>query len=320
MAKAFEAIMTIMLLFLCGFIIYKKNWVTQETMAFLSKFIVLVAVPAMLINSLTSMFSHEQLLELLPLLPMPLIMQICLYYLSYLIAVLLKVRQGRRGTFAMMGAISNTLFIGLPISMILFGEECLPGVMLTFLSSTLVCWTLGISGLMKDGTILSGIAMEKLSLWKRSKKFLLNPPILGLIIGLALSLLNIKLPTPVINTLAYIGSMVTPLSMLYTGMYLATMNWKDMMPDKDTLAVFFIRFLLAPLLMYFSIGLTRQLGGVISKVTSDVLIIQVAACVMTQSALLTIECKGDGVFATRAVALSNLVFLAVLPLYLYLLA
>jgi predicted permease len=289
-------------------------------MAFLSKFIVLVAVPAMLITSLTSLFSQKQLLELLPLLPMPLIMQVGLYYLSYLIALLLKVREGRRWTFAMMGAISNTLFIGLPISMILFGEACLPGVMLTFLSSTIVCWTLGISGLMKDGKIFSGVTIEKLSFWKRSRNFLLNPPILGLVVGIAFSLLNIKIPTSIDNTLSYIGSMVTPLSMIYTGMFLATMNWKDMLPDKDTIAVFFIRFLIAPLLMYFSIGLTRKMGGVISEVTAAVLVIQMAACVMTQSALLTIQCKGDGVFATRAVALSNLIFLAVLPLYLYLLA
>jgi predicted permease len=319
MGKAVEAIITIMLLFLCGFVMYRKKWVTRETMGFLSKFIVLFAVPAMLVNSLTSLFSHDQLLELIPLLPMPLIMQVCLYYLSYLVALLLKVKEGRRWTFAMMGAISNTLFIGLPISMILFGEECLSGVMLTFLSSTIVCWTLGISGLVKDGKIFSGITVKKVGIWKRSKNFLLNPPILGLVAGFILSLLDVTLPAPIDNTLSYVGSMVTPLSMIYTGMYLATMNWKDMLPDRDTIAVFIIRFLVAPLLMYGSIFIMRSLGGTISKVTADVLIIQIAACVMTQSAILTIECKGDGVFATRAVALSNLIFLAVLPVYLFLL-
>lgn len=320
MGKAFEAIMTIMLLFLCGFVLYKKKWVTDETMTFLRKFIVFVSVPAMLVTSLTSMFTHEQLLDLIPLLPMPLILQVCLYYLSYLIALLLNVRKGRRWTFAMMGAISNTLFIGLPISMILFGEASLPAVMLTFLSSTVVCWTLGISGLIKDGKIFSGIEVEKLAFWKRIKNFLLNPPILGLVVGVTLSLLDIRLPAAIGNTLSYIGSMVTPLSMIYTGMFLATMQWKEMLPDRDTMAVFVIRFLLAPLLMYVAIGLMRKAGGVISGVTADVLIIQIAACVMTQISILTIECKGDGIFATRAVALSNLVFLAVLPIYLYVLA
>jgi predicted permease len=319
MGKAFEAIMTILLLFLCGYMLYRRKWVSSETMAFLSKFIVLIAVPAMLVNSLTSMFSHDQLVALLPLLPMPLIMQVFLYYLSYLIARLLRVRPSRRWTFAMMGSFSNTLFIGLPISMILFGEASLPGVMLTFLSATIVFWVLAVPNLSRDGKLFSGTVTERQSPWQRSKKFLLNPPILGLVFGVACSLLDLRLPAAFANTLSYIGSMVTPLSMLYTGMYLATMDWKDLVPDRDTIAVFFIRFLVAPLSMYLAVLATRRLGLTVSKVTADVLVIQVAACVMTQCSLLTIQCKGDGVFATRAVALSNLFFLAFLPLYLYLL-
>ena len=60
------------------------------------------------------------------------------------------------GTFASMFTLSNTIFIGLPVNFVLFGEGSLPYVLLNYIANTSFFWTIGAYSIARDGAILAG--------------------------------------------------------------------------------------------------------------------------------------------------------------------
>lgn len=323
MIKAAEAIITMLLLFGAGAFLYKLGWVSDPVMGFISRFVVKFSVPCMMVWNLTNMFTHEELVGMLPMIPLPLVMLLLLYVLSWGFAIICKVSQSRRGTFTLMAVVSNTLFIGFPVSLLVYGDACVPAVTVSFLASTIVCWTIGISGLSHDARILSstgqGRSVVRYSAVQRLKNVVTTPPLVALVVGMVLAALDWRLPTPLNSALSYVGSMTTPLSMLYIGMFLATIPLKEMIPSKDSWAVYFCRFLLSPFLMFLFILIGRRLGIAVDKLSSDVLVVQMGMPVMAQAVILATDLGGDSKFAARTTATSNVLFLLTFPLTLLLL-
>ena len=79
------------------------------------------------------------------------------------------------------------------------------------------------------------------------KKLIINPGALGIIIGLPLFLLGIKLPTVLSSPIGYLGSMNTPLAMLMLGTYLAHTDLLEMFKRKENYVVAVLKLLVWPL-------------------------------------------------------------------------
>ncbi|MDC7250088.1 MAG: AEC family transporter [Sphaerochaetaceae bacterium] len=314
MGIAVEVVMTMMILLCIGYFIYDKPWAGETAVTMISKLLLNVCLPCMLLYSMVNSVSHDQLISFGILLPITVLLIVFLFYFSLLIAKLFKVDKGRQGVFATMGSLSNTIFLGLPVCTMIFGFESVPLVMLGFISGSIVTFTLGLSGIMKDATYL-GEQNANLTLKDQLRNMFLNPIMVSLFVGLLLNLLNVKY-FPSLNTaLGYISNMTTPLSLIFIGMYMRTMNLKDFIPDKDSILVLIIRFIFAPVLAYLFYKGFTLIGVNIDQYSIDVLVIQVACCVLTMTSILAIEYKADGKFATKTVAISNLIFLFFLPIY-----
>ncbi|MCY1151879.1 MAG: AEC family transporter [Sphaerochaetaceae bacterium] len=314
MGIAVEVVMTMMILLCIGYFIYDKPWAGETAVTMISKLLLNICLPSMLLYSMVNSVSHDQLISFGILLPITVLLIVFLFYFSLLIAKLFKVDKGRQGVFATMGSLSNTIFLGLPVCTMIFGFESVPLVMLGFISGSIVTFTLGLSGIMKDATYL-GEQNANLTLKDQLRNMFLNPIMVSLFVGLLLNLLNVKY-FPSLNTaLGYISNMTTPLSLIFIGMYMRTMNLKDFIPDKDSILVLIIRFIFAPVLAYLFYKGFTLIGVNIDQYSIDVLVIQVACCVLTMTSIFAIEYKADGKFATKTVAISNLIFLFFLPIY-----
>ena len=55
-----------------------------------------------------------------------------------------KVRPGRRGTMINTFVNANTIFIGLPLNIALFGNQALPYFLVYYITNTVSTWTLGV--------------------------------------------------------------------------------------------------------------------------------------------------------------------------------
>jgi hypothetical protein len=92
--------------------------------------------------------------------------------------------------------------MGLPLITSALGSEATILCVMSLVVFNVANWTYGV--------VLMG---EKMSL----RQALLNPGVIGLVIGLALFLLRISLPSPVLNAVNYMGDLNTPLAMVVIG-------------------------------------------------------------------------------------------------------
>ena len=197
-------------------------------------------------------------------------------------------------TFA--STFSNCGFMGLPLAEALFGAD---GVM--FASIFLVVfnvsqWTYGYA-------FLSG---GKISV----KKLLLNPGIMGLVIGLPLFIFSVSLPGPVTQIISSVADLNTPLAMIVIGCHLAGTNLLKALSDKRVFVVCGMRLLLAPVL---SLLLVWLLPIPMESVALSVLCIELAAPTAATSVLIGTLCGHDGELPSRCVAVSTLLSLLTLP-------
>ena len=107
---AVEVVFTMVILLGVGYFIYNKEWAGEKALTFCSKLLVNVSLPSMLLYSMVNSVTKEQLISFGALLPITILIFVLLYYFSFVVAKIIKVKQGRQWTFAIMGSLSNTLF------------------------------------------------------------------------------------------------------------------------------------------------------------------------------------------------------------------
>lgn len=92
------------------------------------------------------------------------------------------------------------------------------------------------------------------------KKLLINPGTIGIVIGLPLFLLNVKLPAVFATPIASIGSMNTPLAMLMFGTYLANTDLPAMFRQKENYGVALVKLVVLPLVAILGLRLCGVQG------------------------------------------------------------
>lgn len=228
------------------------------------------------------------------------------YLVAWLLTKILKVREGRRGTFINMFVNANTIFIGLPLNLALFGNHSLSFFLVYYLANTVSTWAIGIFFVSSDGP-KSDIA-QKFN-WKK----LLPAPLLGFIVALIWLLLDLPLPTLVDKTFSMVGGVVTPLSLIYIGIVLADAGLKSIHFDRDTIVALLGRFVFAPAVMIVVVMMFKH-NMTIPSVEQGTLIIQAAAPGLAVLPILVGEAKGDVEYATNVVTTSTVLFVIVVPI------
>jgi len=79
-------------------------------------------------------------------------------------------------------------------------------------------------------------------------KLIMNPNILALIIGFAVSLLGFGIPEAVDEYLLYIGNISTPMAMIFIGSTLSGYKFKDIIKDRVTIEGSAVKLAVLPLL------------------------------------------------------------------------
>lgn len=141
------------------------------------------------------------------------------------------------------------------------------------------------------------------------KKALVNPGVIGFLIGLFLMLGRISLPGPVASTVHTMGNMNTPLAMILVGMQIAKIDLKSLFNQKVLYIVAAIKLIVLPVIL---LPVLRPLG--LSTVAFCAIIICKGT---TQPAVLSVyaaDHKQDGVLGAQIVALTTVLQIVTLPL------
>lgn len=309
MLTALQSVFSVILMIALGFLLAKRKWFERNSSSLLSRLVVSVALPSYMISNLMGSYDRARLLSMLPGLPIPFAVMIGSYALATGLAILLKVRKGRRGTFASMFALANAIFIGLPVNLLLFGDESLPFALLYYIANTSCFWTFGIYGIAYDGSIRSGRPKPSLVSVSGLKR-ILSPPLVGFLAAVAMILAGIVLPKSVMDLCKYLGNMTTPLSMIFIGIVISRVEWKKLKIERDILVVLAGRFLVTPLFMFLLLR-----GRDLPQLMNKVFLLTSAMPSMTQTPILAEAYGADSEYAGIGTSLTTVLSLITIPLY-----
>ena len=207
---AVASVTIILLLTATGYFCAVKGWMTVQVKTFISRYLMTVGIPVMLIYGMQNNLTRADVLAAPRLLLIPLLVIPSCVVMSLLAGRLMRLPHRQLGVFVMMAAMGNTIFIGLAMCLELFGDVATPYVMLFYLVSSCFTQLIGIPLVRWSGEA-GGFSMQMV--WK----FLRAPTVISVFLSLLLVGLDIHLPSLVMSYAKYINNTVTPLALLLTG-------------------------------------------------------------------------------------------------------
>ena len=300
------SIIPIIAIIVLGYILQVRGWFGDDFGPNLSRLIMNVALPASIFVSVMKYLTLDKLISLSGGLLYTFVAFILGYIVAYITVILFKVRSGRRGTMINTFVNANTIFIGLPLNVALFGDQALPYFLIYYITNTISTWTLGVYLMTSDSKSGQSKKTSKFD-WKK----LLPAPLVGFLVALLFLLLRISIPDFVTNTLTYVGNIVTPLSLIYIGIVLAKAGLNTIAFDKDTIVTLVGRFILAPLIMLLVLKFFAPNMAIVEFKT---FMIQSATPALAVLPILANQGKGDVEFSTNVVTLSTVLVIVVIPI------
>jgi len=299
-----QSVLSIMIMIMIGYFLAYKKLLDEKAINLITTIVINISLPMMMLNTILNNFTKQKLIADSSGLAVPFLTIGCCFIIAKLIVKIAKVKDNRRGLFVSMFFNSNTIFMGIPVNLALFGEKSVPYVLLYYIANTTFFWTLGIYEIAKDGN-------------KKALKFfstdfvkkILSPPLLGFLLGMVLLLLNIKLPSFIMDTSKYLGNLTTPLSMFFIGSSIYLVNLKSVKFSLDIVWILLGRFVISPLLVIIILPILP-----IPHLMGSVFVIQAAMPVMANSAIIAKAYDSDYNFASLMIAISTLGTLLVIPI------
>ncbi|MCD8360027.1 MAG: AEC family transporter [Acidaminococcaceae bacterium] len=148
--KALEGIFSIVFIIGIGFVLSRRGWFDEYSSALIARLVTAVSLPLYMIVSISKNFDHNKLVAMAPDLLLPICSMLLAFIVGKLAARIFKIKKERRGIFCTNFFIANTMFIGLPVNLALFGEKSIPAVMLYYMVNTTFFWTLGVHNIVQD--------------------------------------------------------------------------------------------------------------------------------------------------------------------------
>ena len=223
LSTSIQSVLTIVLLIAVGYVLRRQGRFDDQFGKTISDLLMKIALPASIFISVLQRLTLNKLVSLSSGLVYGFGAVILGYLIAFLLVWLLKVRPGRRGTFINMFVNANTIFIGLPLNLALFGDKAVPYFLMYYVVNTVSTWTVGAFIMAWDDPTQEKAEKSGASFnWKK----LLPAPLVGFLVALVFLLLKIPFIHVgwlgfAVNTLDYVGSLVIPVSLIYSGIILA---------------------------------------------------------------------------------------------------
>jgi malate permease and related proteins len=295
----FNQIAILFILILTGWAAGKLKLFPDKAVSGMSKLLMDVTMPALIISSMQRPFSLELLGESLSMLGISFAIYGASFAIGAVVPILLRARRGERGVLGYAIVFSNVGFMGFPVIEALYGHDAIFRAAIYNIPFNLFSYSLGAYMLARDG---------KKPL-RFSPMLFVNPNVAAAVIGFVLFIAGITLPGPLGGAVELAGSTTTPLSMLLIGAMLSQGSILGNLGKPRVWAVSVVRLLVMPVLVYFGLKATGAHGYVL-LVPAAIAAMPVAA----NTPIMAESYEADSLTASSAVTVSTLLSAASIPL------
>ena len=303
--NALSASLVLLMLMSVGYFMGMRGWMTQREKNFISKYVVNIAVPCNCVSGLLNNLDHDSLFQAAWMVLAALLGIGATLLLSVGLACLLRLPRERWGVFVVMAALSNTLFIGIPVSTQLFGEACMPYIMLYYLGNTFFLQSFGLMLIERAGTRPGG----RTTVGRFLKDLFSKPPILAVLFSVLLLALDLRLPQPVMKFAGYIADSVSPMALVYCGFIVYEVGLKNLRLMRGLPTMLVMRLGVAPLVC---LGFCQLFG--MTGLARDVFLVESALPVPSQVTVMAGAFGADEQYAAVGSTLSTLATFITIPI------
>ena len=316
-------ILAMFLVMLLGWYARHRGFLTTESTSTLSRFVVELAMPALILTQMLRTVDPATLRAdwYLPLLGGAILIfgqGVGLFTLPFFAR-----QAAQRPTFIFLVAVANWVYLPLPIAEALYGTAGIRTILLFNVGAQLVLWTLGV-------WTLRGGKPD----WASLRELARNPGMITTAVGILLALFvpasrtletlapshaapGMLLAAAIVQALAMLGALTIPLSLVTIGAQLGQLDLSDHRPSRMLTGVLGARLLLAPLLTVALTLAIARLGYTLPAVPRMCAYLVAAMPVAVSCSMFTETYGGDTLLAARAIFYSTLLSIFTVPVLFY---
>lgn len=290
------------LLIIIGFMARKRNILTDELISGFSDFVLKVTLPLFIIVSMDREFSKDKIIFSGLILFISIFTYLFKIILSKLFVKNIDVLDIQKGVYRSLIIFSNSGFMGFPIAYAIYGNDGVFFAAMLNIAYNVLLWTLGVKLLNVDGEREEGGLTNLLK----------NPGVFSVIIGLAIFLTPLTLPSLLHAPMDMVGGMTTPMAMLVVGGILGGTKIGNAFKNRKLIMTALIRLIFIPLII-----LVVLLPFNLPKIVLGITVIIDAMPCAANVAIFSRKYGSDYSLASQGVFLSTLMNIITTPLVLY---
>lgn len=301
----YDIVKTLIILFsiiLLGYYVNKKKILDGESNIKLSELVIKVTTPALILSSISN---KEDIIigksEVITILFLGILMYLLLIVLARVFMYLLGVESKYRGIYQLMLIFSNTGFIGYPLIRSIYGSSSIFPFSIIHIPFNILLFSYGVF-LLKKGDTRGGFKIKEM----------INPAVISSILSLLIFLLDLKLPSFIIEISSIVGEATIPLSMLLIGSSLALIPIRSIFTDKKIYLLAIIKLIVLPLIIFYLSSLLID-----NEIIIGFLTISVALPIGSSVSILSTQCGIKDNISSIGVFITTTLSIITIPIILY---
>ena len=291
--------MTILfLLLLTGYTAAKLKIIDDTASQRFSKLVIHLTAPAMIISSVTGDNKLGSIDDMLAVLFLSFGFFLIIPFLALSVVKLLRVPQEDKNLYLFMLIFHNNVFMGFPVVRALFGEGAIFYASIFNFPNTLFLYTLGIY-LVKRQT-------DSKDVFEIRKIF--NSGTYAVLMAMLIFIFKIQIPLFLSETIALVGSITTPLSLIVIGASLSAIPLREVFQEKHLYPITFISLFIIPVIILFALKFF-----IFNEIILGVLVVLAAMPVASIAVMFCNEYGGNTPLAAKSILFTTLFSLINIP-------
>lgn len=289
-----EQVLVLFILIGIGFLCNKIKLINEPGAKVMTDVVMYIVTPCVIIDSFQREFDPQKLMEL----GVAALCSALILFFSVIIGHLIFFKQhiDRQCIFKFATIFSNCGFMSLPLQKAVLGDDGVFFGAVFVALFNIFLWSYGV-------ILMSG---------KRDKKALiklLNPGIIGTIVGILFFVFSVDLPDVIASPVNYLAMLNTPLPMLVIGFYLAQSNLKKAFTDIWAYVAMALRLIILPAATLFVLLMCNIRGIMLVS-----LVISVSSPVAAVTTMMSVKYNRDTELSVAIVSASTVLSFVTMPL------